>query len=41
MELFRIAMGGGPAPSAQQQIARLWFDMAGTPFPNQVPSLGN
>jgi len=32
-------MAGGPGPSVQQQIARLWFDMAGIPFPNQVPSL--
>jgi predicted TIM-barrel fold metal-dependent hydrolase len=39
MEVFRTVMGGGPGPSVQQQIARLWFDMAGTPFPNQVPSL--
>jgi len=39
MESLRIAMAGGPGPSVQQQIARLWFDMAGIPFPNQVPSL--
>jgi predicted TIM-barrel fold metal-dependent hydrolase len=45
--MFRSAFAGadgsacGPAdaPSAQAQLRRLWFDMAGTPFPNQVPAL--
>ena len=23
----------------QEQVARLWFDIAGTPFPNDVPAL--
>ncbi|MFJ6216876.1 amidohydrolase family protein [Streptomyces sp. NPDC092296] len=44
MELFRsVFFGGGPGgpggPSVPQQLAGLWFDMAGTPFPHQVPAL--
>jgi predicted TIM-barrel fold metal-dependent hydrolase len=41
MELFRsIFLGGSPQdPTVQQQISRLWFDTAGTPFPNQIPAL--
>ena len=41
MELFRttFASGGAPAPTVQEQIGALWFDMAGTPFPNQIPTL--
>ncbi len=41
IELFRrLFMGGDPdEPSAPEQIRRLWFDMAGTPFPNQIPAL--
>jgi 6-methylsalicylate decarboxylase len=41
MELFRtVFLGGNPAdPSVQEQVAKLWFDMAGTPFPDQVPAL--
>jgi predicted TIM-barrel fold metal-dependent hydrolase len=48
LELFRSAFAGalgpellGPAdaPTVQAQLRRLWFDMAGTPFPNQVPAL--
>lgn len=41
IELFRtVFMGADPAePSAAEQIRRLWFDMAGTPFPNVVPAL--
>ena len=41
MELFRTMLFGGnyDEPSVQQQVARLWFDMAGTPFPRQVPAL--
>ncbi|MEU2491224.1 amidohydrolase family protein [Streptomyces sp. NPDC007883] len=42
MELFRTRVGGGAvdAPSAVEQLGRLWYDMAGTPFPRQVPALG-
>lgn len=39
MELFRQLLpsdGGEPVP---QQLGRLWFDIAGTPFPRQVPAL--
>ncbi|MET8029937.1 amidohydrolase family protein [Streptomyces avermitilis] len=41
MELFRSifsegADGPGPIP---EQVSRLWFDMAGTPFPRQIPAL--
>ena len=41
IELFRtVFMGGDPEePSAPDQVAQLWFDMAGTPFPNQIPAL--
>jgi 6-methylsalicylate decarboxylase len=41
IELFRSAFMGvaGEGPSTSEQIRRLWFDMAGTPFPNQVPAL--
>lgn len=41
MELFRTLLGGGPenAPSAVEQLGRLWYDMAGTPFPRQIPAL--
>lgn len=41
MELFRtVFFGGGPQdPTVQEQVRTLWFDMAGSPFPNQVPAL--
>ncbi|MEU2741348.1 amidohydrolase family protein [Streptomyces sp. NPDC007095] len=41
MEMFRTLLGGGPvdAPSAVEQLSRLWYDMAGTPFPRQIPAL--
>ncbi|MGW5482909.1 amidohydrolase family protein [Streptomyces sp. NPDC004008] len=41
MELFRAAFanGVGDGPTVQEQLRRLWFDMAGTPFPHQVPAL--
>jgi 6-methylsalicylate decarboxylase len=43
MELFRSAFDTcgdeiGPVPA---QLARLWFDIAGTPFPHQVPALAS
>jgi 6-methylsalicylate decarboxylase len=34
--LFQSDVSG---PSVQDQIRRLWFDMAGSPFPNQIPAL--
>ncbi|WP_353947315.1 amidohydrolase family protein [Streptomyces sp. HUAS MG91] len=41
MELFRTHFGGGPAdgPTAREQLGALWYDMAGTPFPRQIPAL--
>lgn len=40
LELFSAAFGTGPegAPGAVEQLGRLWYDMAGTPFPRQVPA---
>jgi 6-methylsalicylate decarboxylase len=39
MQLFNTALFGGSGPSVPEQASRLWFDIAGTPFPNQVPAL--
>lgn len=40
IELFRAAFTRTPdAPNAVRELGRLWFDIAGTPFPNQVPAL--
>lgn len=41
MELFRLAFPGGAAPVTPlpEQLRRLWFDMAGTPFPRHLPAL--
>ncbi len=43
MELFRtVFLGGAPnAPAVSEQLASVWWDMAGTPFPRQVPALIN
>ncbi len=40
MELFRTLAGVGAAdaPSALEQLGSLWYDMAGTPFPRQIPA---
>ena len=40
MELFRtVFLGEDDADSAvPQQLRRLWFDIAGTPFPHQLPA---
>ena len=40
IELFRTTFldANVAGPTAPEQIARLWFDMAGTPFPNDVPA---
>jgi hypothetical protein len=46
LELFRTVFscgsgsGSGDATTVQAQMRRLWFDMAGTPFPHQVPRPG-
>ncbi|MEW2498553.1 amidohydrolase family protein [Streptomyces nodosus] len=44
MELFRTLFAGtGPTDDTRsgvrEQIGRVWFDMAGTPFPYQIPVL--
>jgi len=41
MELFRtVFLQGSPDElTVQEQLRTLWFDMAGTPFPHQVPAL--
>jgi predicted TIM-barrel fold metal-dependent hydrolase len=41
MELFRTVFGIGATdgPTVQEQLQGLWFDMAGSPFPHQVPVL--
>lgn len=40
MELFRTLFGGDAnAPTIHDQLRLLWFDIAGTPFPRQVPAL--
>lgn len=40
LELFRTLFGGGPDGRAvQQEVARLWFDTAGTPSLRQVSAL--
>lgn len=45
MELFRTVFAGANpgfdphAPSVPDQLRDLWFDMAGIPFPNQIPAL--
>ncbi|MFE1150427.1 amidohydrolase family protein [Streptomyces albidoflavus] len=40
MELFRSLTGTGnaEAPGALEQLGALWYDMAGTPFPRQIPA---
>ncbi|MFC8969367.1 amidohydrolase family protein [Streptomyces sp. NPDC057094] len=41
MELFRPLLSTGAADSASvpDQLGRLWYDLAGTPFPHQAPAL--
>ena len=40
IQLFRSTfLGDDTARPASQLVGELWFDMAGTPFPNQVPAL--
>ena len=36
MRMFQAASGGGP--DLVEQLGGLWYDMAGTPFPRQVPA---
>ncbi|OMI36783.1 amidohydrolase family protein [Streptomyces sparsogenes] len=40
MELCRRIFGYDlDGPTLQEQLSRVWFDMAGTPFPRQIPTL--
>lgn len=40
LELFRTAFANDPqGPTVQEELATLWFDLAGTPFPRQIPTL--
>ncbi len=38
VDLFKRLFGGNDIP-AQTLLSRLWFDIAGTPFPRQAPAL--
>jgi predicted TIM-barrel fold metal-dependent hydrolase len=40
MELFRVGLTAPDPgePTIPDQLARLWFDLAGTPFPHQAPA---
>ncbi|WP_410597290.1 amidohydrolase family protein [Amycolatopsis sp. lyj-23] len=39
LELFRTLLAADPeGPTVPAQIGELWFDLAGTPFPYQVPA---
>ncbi|MFF7361609.1 amidohydrolase family protein [Streptomyces sp. NPDC008125] len=41
IDLFGSVFGDGSTdvPGAVEQLGRLWYDMAGTPFPRQIPAL--
>jgi 6-methylsalicylate decarboxylase len=39
LELFRAVLVGRGGATVQELVSQLWFDMAGTPFPNQVPAV--
>ncbi|MFD0635865.1 amidohydrolase family protein [Catenulispora yoronensis] len=40
IELFRSAFGlASGGATATEQLRRLWYDLAGTPFPHQTPAL--
>jgi 6-methylsalicylate decarboxylase len=43
LEFFRSALAGpgDTATPLTEQVAGLWFDMAGTPFPYQIPALAS
>ncbi|GAA3207584.1 amidohydrolase family protein [Dactylosporangium siamense] len=40
MDMFRAAFAASPTddPAVISQLAGIWYDMAGTPFPRQVPA---
>ncbi|WHT23182.1 hypothetical protein N8J89_19540 [Crossiella sp. CA-258035] len=40
LEFLPLGLCGEPnGTTVQEQLRGLWFDLAGTPFPNQVPAL--
>jgi predicted TIM-barrel fold metal-dependent hydrolase len=39
LELFQAGLVGRGGATVQELVSQLWFDMAGTPFPNQVPAV--
>ncbi|MFC4146063.1 amidohydrolase family protein [Micromonospora mangrovi] len=39
MQLFRHLAGAPDGPPVTEQLAGLWYDIAGTPFPHAVPAL--
>ncbi|MFI7273006.1 amidohydrolase family protein [Streptomyces sp. NPDC049879] len=41
LELFRprLSRTGPEGPTVPEQLSGVWFDMAGTPFPHQIPAL--
>jgi hypothetical protein len=41
IEQFRTLFGHDPddGPSVRELLTTLWYDMAGTPFPMQIPAL--
>ncbi|MFG3430364.1 amidohydrolase family protein [Streptomyces californicus] len=39
MEMFHQALATQDQPGVVQQLSQLWYDIAGTPFPHQVPAL--
>jgi predicted TIM-barrel fold metal-dependent hydrolase len=41
VEAYRALFGGPPGAvsTVREQLARLWYDMAGTPFPTQISTL--
>ncbi|MCW2617951.1 MAG: putative hydrolase, partial [Modestobacter sp.] len=39
IELLRGLLAADGSTTIPEQAGRLWFDMAGTPFPDQVPAL--
>jgi predicted TIM-barrel fold metal-dependent hydrolase len=39
IDLFRTTFTPDDGPTTRELLSRLWYDLAGTPFPNQVPAL--
>ncbi|WP_212846647.1 amidohydrolase family protein [Actinoplanes ianthinogenes] len=38
MQMFHSVLAGDDGPSVIDQLSEIWFDMAGTPFPRQIPA---